>query len=83
MHGKAWALTEMSPHSAGMPWRLPEEGCARGSCGAHRDVTAHAVLAAGDEVVAEVELVIGMPEDGGVPGQRLPLVEAHPCTGRS
>ena len=30
----------------------------------HRDVTTHAVLAAGDEVVAEVELIVGVPKDG-------------------
>ncbi len=46
----------------------------------HRDVTTHAVIATGDEVVAEVELIIGVPEDGRVAGQGLPLVEAHTCT---
>ena len=46
---------------------------------AHLDVAAHAFLAAGDEVVAVVELIIGMPEDGRVPRQGLPLVEAHTC----
>ena len=49
---------------------------------AHRHVAAHAVLAAGDEVVAVVELVVGVPEDGRVARQRLALVEAHACSQR-
>jgi len=47
--------------------------------GARRHVAAHAVLAAGDQVVAVVQLVVGVPEDGRVARQRLALVEAHAC----
>ena len=45
----------------------------------HLHVAAHSLLPAGDEVVAEVELVVGVPEDGRVARQRLPLVEANSC----
>jgi hypothetical protein len=41
------------------------------------DVPAVAVLAAGDEVVAVVELVVGVAEDGRVAGQGLPAVVAE------
>jgi len=32
--------------------------------GTYRDIAAHAVLAARDQVIAEVELIIGVPENG-------------------
>mmetsp|Transcript_2432 Transcript_2432/g.6209 ORF Transcript_2432/g.6209 Transcript_2432/m.6209 type:complete len:375 (-) Transcript_2432:571-1695(-) len=41
------------------------------------DLAAVALLAAGDEVVAEAQLVVGVPEDGGVAGQGPAGVEAH------
>lgn len=48
--------------------------------GAHCHVTAHAVLAAGDEVVAVIQLVVGVPKDGRVARQRLALIETHACS---
>mmetsp|Transcript_4947 Transcript_4947/g.10644 ORF Transcript_4947/g.10644 Transcript_4947/m.10644 type:complete len:333 (+) Transcript_4947:969-1967(+) len=41
------------------------------------DVTAVAILATGDEVVAVVELVVGVPEDRGIARQRPLRVEAN------
>ena len=50
---------------------------------ARLDAAALAVAAAaGDEVVAEVELLVGVLEDGRVAGQALSLVEAHACSRR-
>ena len=49
-----------------------------GGRGTHVDVAALALaVAAGDEVVAEVELLVGVLEDGAVPRQCGLRVEAH------
>ena len=44
---------------------------------AHLNVTAHALRATGNQVVAVVELIIGVAEDGSVARQRPLGVEAH------